>query len=82
MNLRALGPLIQIQRKHDENEANQNIQCAQRTASICASVAKLSLLRHTCAAMITFIMTCRLSQLASYIFKMLILDRIDDLSWA
>jgi len=80
IDLRALGPLIQSRRKHDENEANKNIQSAVHTTSTCASVAYLSLLRRAWAGMITSIMTRSLSKLASYISKKLILDRIEDLS--
>ena len=80
MDLYALGPLIQSRRKHDENEANYNIQSALRTASTCALVAYLSLLRCSWAGMITSIMTPSLSKLASYISKKLILARIEDLS--
>ena len=39
IDLGALGPLIQSQRKHDENEANKKIQSALLTASTFASVA-------------------------------------------
>ena len=80
IDLCALGRLIQSRRKHDENEETKNIQSALRTASTCALVAFLSLLRCAWAGMVTFIMTCSLSKLISYISKKLILDRIEDLS--
>jgi len=75
-----VGPLIQIQTKLDENEANKNIQSALCTASTCASVVHSSLVRRAGARMVTSIMTRSLSKLASYISKKLILDRIEDLS--
>ena len=75
IDLCALGPLIQSRRKHDENEADYNIQSALWTASTCASVAYLSHFRHACAEMITSLMTHSLSKLASDISKKLILNK-------